>query len=218
MSRCGRRSPGCVPGAGPELTGVVHTAGVLDDGVLDGLDAGRLATAMGAKAAGARWLDELTADLDLDAFVLFSSAAATWRGAARATTPRPTPTWTGWRSLAGTGAWPGCRWRGARGRAAGRRRRAMRCASGCDRGPQVEMDPGLAAGILAQAAGPDALLAVMDVDWPVVAAQPGITGVPFLREITEIRELVSAPGAVGARSAAGLGGDLAGSAVGGAAR
>ena len=37
-----------------------------------------LAAVAGAKAAGAAWLDELTADLDLDAFVLFSSIAATW--------------------------------------------------------------------------------------------------------------------------------------------
>ena len=32
----------------------------------------------GAKAAGAAYLDELTADLGLERFVLFSSIAATW--------------------------------------------------------------------------------------------------------------------------------------------
>ena len=37
-----------------------------------------LAGVLAAKAAGAAHLDELTAGLDLDAFVLFSSVAATW--------------------------------------------------------------------------------------------------------------------------------------------
>jgi 3-oxoacyl-(acyl-carrier-protein) synthase/acyl carrier protein len=37
-----------------------------------------LALALGAKAVGAALLDELTAEMDLDAFVLFSSIAATW--------------------------------------------------------------------------------------------------------------------------------------------
>ena len=54
-----------------------HAAGVLDDGVLDHLDAGRLAGVLAVKAAGAAYLDELTAGLDLQAFVLFSSGAAT---------------------------------------------------------------------------------------------------------------------------------------------
>ncbi len=54
------------------LTGVAHTAGVLDDGVLDALDPRRLAVALHAKAEGARNLHELTSGLE--AFVLFSSA------------------------------------------------------------------------------------------------------------------------------------------------
>ncbi|MFC3451669.1 type I polyketide synthase [Amycolatopsis speibonae] len=54
------------------LTGVAHTAGVLDDGVLDALDPGRLAVALHAKVEGARNLHELTSGLE--AFVLFSSA------------------------------------------------------------------------------------------------------------------------------------------------
>ncbi|WP_194922390.1 ketoreductase domain-containing protein, partial [Catenulispora rubra] len=66
---------------GGALSAVVHTAGVLDDGLLDGLDAERLASVLAAKAAGATHLHELTADHDLDAFVLFSSAAATFGGA-----------------------------------------------------------------------------------------------------------------------------------------
>ncbi|XVS68215.1 type I polyketide synthase [Actinosynnema sp. CA-299493] len=58
---------------------VVHTAGVLDDGVLDGLTAERLATASAPKRDAVRVLAELTGDLD--AFVVFSSAAATFGAA-----------------------------------------------------------------------------------------------------------------------------------------
>ncbi|WP_159450343.1 SDR family oxidoreductase, partial [Actinacidiphila paucisporea] len=57
------------------LTAVVHTAGVLDDGVVTALTPERVDTVMRPKAGGARVLDELTRDADLGAFVLFSSAA-----------------------------------------------------------------------------------------------------------------------------------------------
>ncbi|HEY2261516.1 MAG TPA: SDR family NAD(P)-dependent oxidoreductase, partial [Streptosporangiaceae bacterium] len=67
--------------SGPVLRGVFHTAGVLDDGVLDRLDEDRLAGVLGPKAGAAAVLDELTAGRDLDAFVLFSSAAATFGSA-----------------------------------------------------------------------------------------------------------------------------------------
>ena len=63
------------------LSAVVHTAGVLDVQVLDGLTAGRLAWVAGAKAAGAAWLDEVLGDAELDAFVLFGSVAGVWGGA-----------------------------------------------------------------------------------------------------------------------------------------
>jgi acyl transferase domain-containing protein/thioesterase domain-containing protein/acyl carrier protein len=59
------------------LSAVVHSAGVLDDGVVESLDAERLARTMAPKADAAGHLHELTADLDLSAFVLFSSVAAT---------------------------------------------------------------------------------------------------------------------------------------------
>ncbi|WP_148081794.1 type I polyketide synthase, partial [Streptomyces botrytidirepellens] len=55
------------------LTGVIHTAGVLDDGVITGLTPERLARVLAAKADSALHLHELTAKSDLSAFVLYSS-------------------------------------------------------------------------------------------------------------------------------------------------
>jgi short-subunit dehydrogenase/acyl carrier protein len=63
-----------VPQSRP-LTGVVHSAGVLDDGVLATLTPRQLDTVLRPKVEAAWNLHELTSDTGLDAFVLFSSAA-----------------------------------------------------------------------------------------------------------------------------------------------
>nr|WP_169515224.1 type I polyketide synthase [Amycolatopsis benzoatilytica] len=57
------------------LRGVVHAAGVVDDGVLDGLTPERFEGVFRSKVASALVLDELTRGFELDAFVLFSSVA-----------------------------------------------------------------------------------------------------------------------------------------------
>ncbi|MFB7652459.1 MULTISPECIES: SDR family NAD(P)-dependent oxidoreductase [unclassified Streptomyces] len=59
------------------LTAVIHAAGVLADGVLDSLTPERVDLVFRPKADAAWHLHELTADLGLSAFVLFSSSAAT---------------------------------------------------------------------------------------------------------------------------------------------
>ncbi|MFJ1749733.1 SDR family NAD(P)-dependent oxidoreductase, partial [Streptomyces sp. NPDC088116] len=67
------------------LTAVLHTAGVLGDGVLDGLGPERIDDVLRAKTTAARHLDELTANLPLDAFVLFSSIVGVWGNGGQAT-------------------------------------------------------------------------------------------------------------------------------------
>ncbi|WP_165303447.1 beta-ketoacyl reductase, partial [Streptomyces boncukensis] len=60
------------------LTGVVHAAGVLDDGVFTALTQERLNIVLRAKATAAANLDELTRSADVGLFVLYSSASATF--------------------------------------------------------------------------------------------------------------------------------------------
>ena len=57
------------------LRGVVHAAGILDDGVLTSLDAERVAAVLRPKVDAAWHLHELTRELPLSAFVLFSSVS-----------------------------------------------------------------------------------------------------------------------------------------------
>ncbi|MEU7415040.1 type I polyketide synthase, partial [Streptomyces sp. NPDC042638] len=63
------------------LRGVVHAAGVLDDGLIESLTPERLDAVLRPKVDAAVYLHELTRDLGLTAFVLFSSAAATFGAA-----------------------------------------------------------------------------------------------------------------------------------------
>ena len=60
---------------------VVHAAGVAEDGVLDSLTPQSLRSSLRAKTVGARHLHELTRELPVREFVLFSSLAGTVGGA-----------------------------------------------------------------------------------------------------------------------------------------
>ncbi|SBT95660.1 polyketide synthase 12, partial [Streptomyces sp. DI166] len=69
---------------GRRLTGVVHAAGVLADGVLTSLTPEQLATVWRPKVEAAVNLHELTRDTDLGMFVLYSSASGVFGGPGQA--------------------------------------------------------------------------------------------------------------------------------------
>jgi myxalamid-type polyketide synthase MxaB len=60
----------------PPLSGIIHAAGVLDDGVLSEQSWSRFETVMAAKIDGAWNLHKLTLDTPLDFFLLFSTGAS----------------------------------------------------------------------------------------------------------------------------------------------
>jgi NADPH:quinone reductase-like Zn-dependent oxidoreductase/nucleoside-diphosphate-sugar epimerase len=62
--------------AKPALAGIIHAAGVLDDGMIADMDLDRMDRIMAPKVAGGWMLHQATRHLKLDFFVLFSSVAA----------------------------------------------------------------------------------------------------------------------------------------------
>jgi hypothetical protein len=170
---------------GPPLAAVMHTAGA---GQAAAIKDATVAGLTGALAAGAAHLDELTRDMDLDAFVLFSSAvtifgqpgqgnhaaaSAFLDALARRRNDRGLPA----TSLA-WGRWPGRN--GAQASEAVRQRLH----------PLTDMDPDLALMALGQVLdGGDRALAVMDVDWSKLAAPPGAIQVPLLRDLPDLRRI-----------------------------
>ncbi|WEV24714.1 SDR family NAD(P)-dependent oxidoreductase [Streptomyces sp. 71268] len=193
------------------LRGVVHAAGVLDDGVLDGLTVEQLAGVLGAKVEGARLLHELTADLELDAFVLFSSFAGvvggTGQGAYAAANAYLDALAVARRGagLAGTAvAWGP--WAESGMAASGRAGERVRG------GAVSAMAPALAVSALSWAVGQDeASLVVADVDWerlaPALAAAHGGT---LVSDIPEAHEHLATDDDGAGTSAATFGGKLAG--------
>ena len=67
-----------IDAGGPPLSAVMHAAGAVLNIVMQDTTVADIAAVSEAKAVGAALLDELTADMILDAFVLFSSGSSVW--------------------------------------------------------------------------------------------------------------------------------------------
>jgi D-arabinose 1-dehydrogenase-like Zn-dependent alcohol dehydrogenase len=109
-----RRLLSSVPQENP-LTAVVHTAGVLDDGLIGRQSSRRIDMVLRPKLDAAWYLHELTAGMDLAAFVLFSSAQAHWAVRGRGTMLRRILRWTCWPSTGRTSRSPRSPWPGVCG-------------------------------------------------------------------------------------------------------
>ncbi|MFE0020901.1 type I polyketide synthase [Amycolatopsis sp. NPDC059021] len=207
---------------GPPLSAVLHSANAVYMKPLEGTDVAGLSVSLGAKAAGALWLDELTAGMDLDAFVLFSSISATWgsndHGAyaagnayldALAESRRA-------RGLPGTsiawGVWDTRDWDAVN--AILEQKPGSVTPARLLRQGMNFLDPERALTALGQALDDDeTFLAVADVDWarfaPVFTAareRPLLDQIPEVRELETAEPAVTAPGETGelARQLTGL--------------
>ncbi|PHQ51842.1 polyketide synthase [Streptomyces cinnamoneus] len=175
------------------LSAVVHAAGVGQSKLFADIDPAEYARVVDAKVSGAQHLDELLADTELDAFVLFSSNSATWGGggqgayaagnafldalAHRRRTRGRTATSVAW------GAWGGGGMAAEGGAEEHLRRRGV-----------VTMEPELAVAALVQAVEHDeTAVSVADVDWAkfvpgFVSARPSA----LLRGLPEAQRAVEA--------------------------
>ncbi|MER6128543.1 SDR family NAD(P)-dependent oxidoreductase [Streptomyces sp. NPDC001795] len=178
------------------LTAVVHAAGVLDDGVLDTLTPERAETVLRPKTAAALHLHELTRDMQLSAFVLFSSLAGTLGGPGQGSyaaanafldalarlrhadgLPATSVAW---------GAW------GGGGLASGETGERLA------RSGMPAMDPELALTGLQQAVtGDEPVLAVADVRWETYAFAHSDDAARVLADLPEVRAAMAARQAPG---------------------
>ncbi|GAA1985074.1 hypothetical protein GCM10009838_54030 [Catenulispora subtropica] len=183
-----------IAATGPALSSVIHAAGVGEATPIEEFTLDHLAHVSAVKTTGAVLLDELTADLDLDAFVLFSSVSATW----------------------GSGLQPGyaaanafldalAETRRARGRAATSVAWGLWGGAGMGSGEAGEnlhryglrqMDPELGIRALAQAVdGRETEVTVADVDWQRFAPLYTLRRTsPLLELLPEVKQALAAPG------------------------
>ncbi|MGY0055443.1 type I polyketide synthase [Streptomyces sp. LZ34] len=202
-----------VPEEAP-LTAVVHAAGALDDAVLATLTPERLEAARQAKAVGAWQLHELTRGADLAAFVVFSSAAATFgsagQGAYAAANAEVDALIRHRRGLGlpglavAWGAWAGGGMADAAADAGRLRRHGM-----------AAMEPRLALTALGQALEHDETsLTIADIDWRTFVDNASATGLdPLLSGIPEARAAWEAAGRGTTEAAGTLRARLAGRAA-----
>ncbi|MGW3405627.1 SDR family NAD(P)-dependent oxidoreductase, partial [Streptomyces zhihengii] len=147
------------------LMGVVHAAGVLDDGLLEGLSAERLASVMAPKVDGLVNLDAVTAGLPVEWLVVFSSLAGSVGSAGQANYAAANAcvdAWVQWRRGRGlpavSVAWGP--WAEEGMAADGAVRERLR------RGGVRPLDAELALRVLGEAVrSGDADVTVVDVDW-----------------------------------------------------
>ncbi|WP_253828082.1 type I polyketide synthase [Prauserella aidingensis] len=183
---------------GLPLTAVVHTAAVLDDGVLEAITPERIGRVLAVKRDATRHLHELTLDRDLDAFVLFSSMSGTF-GASGQGNYAPgnayLDAFAEYRRALGLpatslawGPW------GGDGMADGA------VGEVAERHGLPAMDPDLAVRAMARAVGTDTCVALADIDWErFFVAMTATRTSHVLREVPEVRRLLEAatPGASG---------------------
>ncbi|TPQ23303.1 KR domain-containing protein, partial [Streptomyces sporangiiformans] len=169
------------------LTAVVHAAGVVDDGVVESLTPERVAAVLRPKADAAWVLHEVTRDMDLSAFVLFSSFAGVVGGMGQASYAAANTfldALAGYRRAHGlpatSVAWGP--WAGG-GMAAGEIQERAR------RGGLSPLPPERALAALRQAVDHgDAVVAVADVDWERFGAGGRAAlfdGIPEVRRLRE---------------------------------
>ena len=196
---------------GETLSGVIHTAGVSSDGVVDSLEPDRMDVVLRPKIDAARNLHELTKDNNLGAFVMFSSVSGVLGSAGQAAYAAGNTYLDSLvqqrraAGLAGTalgwGMWGGGGMATLGSNEERIRRRGIR-----------PMDPDAAIGVMNLALRLDEpFITVIDVDWRrFVAAVHRGTARPILRELPEIRAIPArAAGQPAAETAASLADRLA---------
>ncbi|MGW8992876.1 type I polyketide synthase, partial [Streptomyces zhihengii] len=191
-----------VPAEWP-LSGVVHAAGVDVPQWLEGATAEGVGSVLRSKVDGTRYLDELTRDVSLDLFVVFSSISATWGSGSQGAYAAGNAFLDAWvehrreRGLAGTSvAWGP--WAGAGMVVRGEAEQALR------RRGLVPMDPAMAIRALARAVdGGESGVTVAAMDWSVFA--PAFTSVRPSALLSDLPEAADALAATSASGVADLG-------------
>ena len=171
------------------LDGVVHTAGVVTNHVFDVLTVDLLADEFAGKADAAQYLHELTEHMDLSAFVLFSSIAATFGAGAQGAYAAANSfldslaAFRNARGLAATcvawGMWAGEGMGGLAGEMIERR-------------GVLGMEPELAIAALEQAmVGEEVSLAIADIDWKRYAlSYTSVCSRPLIEDLPEVQQIL----------------------------
>jgi acyl transferase domain-containing protein/acyl carrier protein len=185
---------GTIKSSMPPLRGLIHAAGILDDGVLQEQSWQRFARVLSPKVEGAWNLHELTSEIPLDFFVCFSSMVSLFGAPAQGnyvaanafmdalaharralSLPALSINWCPWAEV---------------GMAAGLEARAQRRLA--NRGVQT-IAPADALRVLDRLLGTDAAqVAVLSIDWPVFLSAFSAAGTPpyFERLLAETPRVV----------------------------